>query len=347
MSKIALVTDTHFGVKNGNDIFLESQLNFFRQQFIPYLKKNEIDTIIHLGDFFDNRSNLNIKVKNEIYHLLEEDLKDFNIYILVGNHDIFYKTSVEVNSLKFLGKFDNITVVEDIEKITIDGKDILMVPWQTDEEEFQQKVANKNFHCDVCCGHFEIAGFNMNKKSVAEHGLKSDLFFNNYKLIFSGHFHTRSNQKRNGGVIQYLGSPYHLTRHDIGEQRGFCILDLDTNKYRFVNNRVSLQYEVLRYPEKLDESRIKGNIVDVEIECGEDFIEKEVQDYLDKIQDMGPVVPPIPKYINVFNVEVKKEFKSQDISELIREYVDSLELENPDAIYDRIMDLYNECKRDI
>lgn len=342
-----MLTDTHFGIKNGNDIFLDSQLAFLREQFIPYLKKNNIKTIFHLGDFFDNRNNLNIKVKNEIFTLLDEDLKDFELYIIVGNHDTFYKTSIEVNSLKFLKKFDNIHIIEDIELLKIGGRDILMVPWQTDEEQFRAKVADKNIHCDICCGHFEITGFKFNKAHVCENGLGTDLFFNNYKFIFSGHFHSRSHQKRNGNVIQYLGSPYHLTRHDIGEHRGFCVLDLDNLKYRFVNNRVSLRYEVLKYPQEFNETLIKGNIIDVEIECDTDFDEKKVQDYLDAIQELEPIIPPIPKYINVFNVEIKQEFQSQDVADLIREYVESLDIDDKEEIYKRIIDLYDDCRKDL
>ena len=53
--KVAVVTDTHFGFKNDSPLFLESYLKFFEDQFFPYLLKNNIKTVIHMGDVLDRR----------------------------------------------------------------------------------------------------------------------------------------------------------------------------------------------------------------------------------------------------------------------------------------------------
>ena len=44
--KIAVLGDTHFGCRNDNKRISAFQVEFFRDQFFPYLKKNKIDTII-------------------------------------------------------------------------------------------------------------------------------------------------------------------------------------------------------------------------------------------------------------------------------------------------------------
>lgn len=44
--KIALIADLHFGVKKSDTIFQSSQLKFFKEQFVPELKEQEIDTIV-------------------------------------------------------------------------------------------------------------------------------------------------------------------------------------------------------------------------------------------------------------------------------------------------------------
>ena len=162
MAKVALVTDTHFGVHSNNEIFLQSQLRFFRNEFVPYLKENGITDIVHLGDLFDNRNHINLKILNAVYDLFDNELSEFNIHVIVGNHDSLYKNTIEVNSTKFLGNFKNVNVVDDIELINIDGRDILLVPWLVDLEDFATRVANKNTDCDVCMGHFEIVGFKFN-----------------------------------------------------------------------------------------------------------------------------------------------------------------------------------------
>ena len=48
--KIALLNDTHFGARNDSPAFLEYFMRFYNEQFFPYLEKNNIKTLIHLGD---------------------------------------------------------------------------------------------------------------------------------------------------------------------------------------------------------------------------------------------------------------------------------------------------------
>jgi len=189
--KIAMVTDTHFGVRKGSPEFLESQLRFFKNQFFPYLEKNNIDTIIHLGDFWDNRNFLETNTLNEIDTLMVDYFNKYNSYFLVGNHDTKFKTNIDINSLKMFRHLPNIHIIDDIEKINIHVTDILMVPWQVDNQDFINRVVNKNIKTDICVGHFETIGFHFNKGQLCEHGLNSRVLFDSYKLIFSGHFHKR------------------------------------------------------------------------------------------------------------------------------------------------------------
>ena len=51
--KIALITDTHWGVRNDSSTFIEYYRKFYNETFFPYLKENDISTIIHLGDIVD------------------------------------------------------------------------------------------------------------------------------------------------------------------------------------------------------------------------------------------------------------------------------------------------------
>ena len=48
--KIALLNDTHFGVRNDSMIFDDFLHKFYEEVFFPYLDEHNIKTLIHLGD---------------------------------------------------------------------------------------------------------------------------------------------------------------------------------------------------------------------------------------------------------------------------------------------------------
>ena len=43
--KIAIINDTHFGVRNDHQGFLDYMFQFFDEQFFPYLVENNIKTV--------------------------------------------------------------------------------------------------------------------------------------------------------------------------------------------------------------------------------------------------------------------------------------------------------------
>ena len=98
------VTDTHCGLYKSSDFWHNVTYNLFAE-IHDFCIKNDIRTIIHLGDFFHDRKNLNTKtqfIAHKIARLFETVGK---MYIIVGNHDTYFKTSLEPNTLEFLKKY--------------------------------------------------------------------------------------------------------------------------------------------------------------------------------------------------------------------------------------------------
>ena len=106
--KVAILNDTHCGVRNSSDIFLNYQERFYKDIFFPYLKKHNIKNILHLGDYYEHRKFVNFKALNQNRKVFLEPLRDNDITmdIIPGNHDVFYKNTNELCSLKeLLGYF--------------------------------------------------------------------------------------------------------------------------------------------------------------------------------------------------------------------------------------------------
>lgn len=344
--KVCLCGDFHFGVRKNSEIFLTSQLRFIEEQFIPYLKENDINDIFILGDLFDNRSSTNTKVMNSVYEIFEHYFKDFKVYMIIGNHDCYFNSTVEVNSLKFLNKFSNVQLIEKITSIEIDKKKIIMVPWITDNVSFIKEF-NEISACDICLGHFNIQGFNFNKFKKSDDGIQGGIF-SNCKKVFSGHFHIRNSQIIHGSEIVYTGSPFQLTRNDIDETRGFIILDTSNLEYKHVDNNVSLKYIKLKFPEKFTQNKIKNNIIDVYINYDESYNENKVDKYIKKIEEYNPAAAP-----NIFvenNSDINGEidlqnYKFGSMLDLMREYIDIIDIGNKEEIYQNLIELYNESTK--
>ena len=89
--KVAILNDTHCGVRNSSDIFLNYADRFYTDVFFPYLKENKIKNILHLGDYYEHRKFVNFKALNTNRKHFLEPLRDAGITmdIIPGNHDVY------------------------------------------------------------------------------------------------------------------------------------------------------------------------------------------------------------------------------------------------------------------
>jgi DNA repair exonuclease SbcCD nuclease subunit len=233
--KLALITDTHYGIRNDNVVFLDANKKFLDNIFFPYLHQNNIDHIIHLGDVVDRRKHINFLTANRLRSDFFDQLHDkgINGTFIVGNHDTYYKNINSVNALTELldGKYPNIALHIDPVELIIDNCKILLLPWicADNRENSMQLIQNSNAR--ICMGHLEIEGFEMYKGSVSLHGEKKTTF-DKFELTLSGHYHHRSTD----GSIVYLGAHSEFTWSDYNDPRGFHILDTNTLDLTFVEN---------------------------------------------------------------------------------------------------------------
>lgn len=239
-NKIVIIGDVHFDVANGNQNVLENQLNFFNKQVFPYMRENNIKSIIQLGDLMDNRN----KVSVNVLHYLKKDFFDvmksegITLYTLIGNHDIYYKDSREIHSLELFDEiYDNFIVVNDINTLEIADKKLLLVPWVLPDEKYNFE---NYLDTDYIFGHFETNGVEMVKgiNCNSAHAFDMDSF----KGIktFSGHFHLRRYYESSN--IYYVGTPNQINWSDYAEVKGFHVLDISTGNVEFIENTVSTKH---------------------------------------------------------------------------------------------------------
>ena len=221
--KIALITDQHFGGKSDSNSFNDFIEKFYTNQFFPYLKENNIHTVIDLGDTFDRRKYVNFAILDKVRQYYFDVMREQHIQLhsIVGNHSTYYRNTNSVNSSNLLyGHYDNIEVYSEATTISLDGTIIDLIPWINSENYESTMYFIKHSKAQVAFGHLEVEGFAMYKNYVAESGIAKDVF-KGYELVASGHYHHKSSKDN----VYYLGAPYEITWNDYDDPRGFHIFD--------------------------------------------------------------------------------------------------------------------------
>ena len=119
--KVAIITDTHFGARKGSQVFHEFFQKFYDDIFFPTLEERGIKACIHMGDAFDNRKNIDFWALNWARKYVYDKFKNLGVkvYQLVGNHDVYYKNTNEINSIEsLLEDYDNIVAISSPDSVS-------------------------------------------------------------------------------------------------------------------------------------------------------------------------------------------------------------------------------------
>jgi DNA repair exonuclease SbcCD nuclease subunit len=355
--KLCILGDTHFGARGDSLDFHKYFQKFYEEVFFPYLLENDIKTVVQMGDLFDRRKFINF---NSLYlsrKYFFDKLKEHNIqlYALVGNHDVAFKNTLEVNSPNLLlNEYENVFLIEKFHTENFDGVDIDIVPWlcADNEEEIFQKI--KNSKSQICFGHFEIDGFEMDRGNVHQGGLDRKTL-SKYDIVLSGHFHHKSSSDN----VTYVGTPYEMTWSDFDDPKGFHIFDTDNRELQFVKNTFVMFNKIVyddaqtdfEFWKKYDYNKLKDSYVKVivlnkqnpflfehvldnlykiglsDLSIVEDFSENIMGDDSDIIDQAEDTMTILSKYID--NLEI--DIESDKLKTLMRElYIEALNTEVSD-----------------
>jgi len=242
--KIALITDTHWGVRNDSQVFLTYFEKFYRECFFKYLDDHDIKSIIHLGDIVDRRKYINYVTLRAFKENFVKPVKDreIDLHVIVGNHDIPYRSSNEINAMREIFEHGNNQYVKTYDNptnINMDGCDIALMPWIHPGNFQTCATFIDKTPAQVLFGHLELQGFEMSRGLVMNEGYSAEMF-KHFDVVASGHYHHKSTR----GNINYLGAPYEMTWHDYDDPRGFHIFDTETRTFEFIKNPYKMFYKL-------------------------------------------------------------------------------------------------------
>ena len=338
--KVAIITDTHYGARKGSRHFHDYFELFYKNVFFPSLEDHGIDTIIHMGDIFDSRKSIDLQSLEWSKRVVFEPLRKYKVYAITGNHDCYYKNTNYVNSPELLLKdYKNIQTYSKATEITIDKLKILLLPWINSENyDKTQKLIDKT-KAKVAMGHLEVNGFKATRGHMMETGMDVKTF-NKFEKVYSGHFHTRSND----GKIFYLGNPYEMFWNDVNDPRGFNIFDTETLEHTPIDNPYKLFYNVYYEDTNyklFNTTEYKNKIVKVIVRKKSNL--KDFEKFLDKLYSAG--VHEL-KIIENFDLQENEDFKIEEEEStisILNRYIDESDTDYDKNIIKGIFqDLYRQ-----
>jgi len=346
--KVALITDTHWGIRNDNIAFIDNTKRFLDDIFFPTLLRDGISDVWHLGDLVDRRKYINFLTAKRLREDFLERLwhNDIEMKIIAGNHDVFYKNTNSVNALdEIVDRKYDIEIHTRPAEIDADGTKVLFLPWINDENREESLYAINNTKAAVVMGHLELSGFHMYRGSPVSHGDSPDLF-GRFDLVCSGHYHHRSS----AGNIRYLGSHGQFTWSDYDDPRGFHIFDTETKELTFVKNPYTM-FEKIWYDDSkdfkpiIDPDMIKDKIIKV-------IVKNKTNPYLfdvliSKIEAAHPLNLQIVEDNLNLNLETDDNIvnEAESTIDIFKKYIDQINSAgvNKARLETTIVNLYNEA----
>ena len=352
VKRIWILGDMHLGVRSNSMEWLQIQKDFYEKQFIPHLKANvkEGDILVQVGDAFDNRQSINLKVLHYAIDLFERLGEILPTHVIAGNHDIWAKKSNEVTSIDSLKWIPNVNIYKDPKSFLWGGKKVLLMPWRTGPEHEAETLAEYPDTNIVFC-HSEVMGVALNSKVKNIHGTDINAY-RNFDAVYSGHIHYRQNK----GVLRLVGTPYELTRSDINNTKGFDMVDLEDMSETFIENKISPKFVKFFltkiYDMTLGEFRdsIENNFVDLYVPS---YIAttSALSKLINKVQGISRrLEPTIYEQESLADIEMsdindEDLYKDYDVTSLIKVYLDNSthDEDTKKRIGDKLNTLHSLC----
>ena len=339
--KVAIINDTHWGARKGSKLFQDYFELFYKNVFFPTLEQYGITTVIHMGDAFDSRKSIDYQSFEWAKRVVFEPLSKYNVHLITGNHDCYYKNTNNVNSPNLLlQSYPNVKTYSSPTEIKVGNLNVLLIPWICMENEEQSLKAIKNTKSKIAMGHLELQGFNVNRSVVMEHGLEANIF-KNFTKVFSGHYHTRSDN----GTVFYLGNPYEMFWNDVNDPRGFTIFDTETLEHTPVNNPYRMFYNIYYEdtPHQIfDASEYENKIVKVIVRKKSDT--KQFEKFIDKLYSSNVSELKIVENFQIQEAENFEAFDSEDTMSILNRYIEEAEVTLDKSVVQKLLqEVYQEA----
>lgn len=294
MSKVLIFSDLHIHNHKKNVNRLNDCLKVL-EWVLKEAVSNNCKDILFLGDLFHERSKIDIMNYLKTFEVfMDFNFKhpEINVWLLVGNHDMYHKESWDINSIKPFTAIPNINIIEKPQTVEIQGVKVDFLPHT--ENPFKELDALKSGRSkddlQLLLGHLAVHGATLNTlygttaDVIVEHDdvmqQIDPVVFEEWDQTFLGHYHAPQVLTANGSV-EYVGSPLELSFGEAYQDKHIIIFDMKSYKKTYIDNTFSPKHLLVMVKdiEKID---VEKNFIRVVVE---DMSSQELIDVRKKLTE--------------------------------------------------------------
>lgn len=262
--KLGIFTDFHWGVnKNSEEKVVTGEQVMSNYAFM--MKAAGVNEVIFMGDWNHSRDYLHVNTQERSRVALEEFAANFDhVHFIVGNHDCHFKDTNDVNSVEQFSRIPNVTVYKDYAEKTFGKNQFAFCPWAYEPK--------KEKHLAAAFGHFEFSGAAL-VGALSQGHYTMDVINQVAPLVFSGHFHIRKEYETKYGKVVTAGCPYEQNWGDVGNSKGFYVMDPNTLEYEFTENTFSPRHIPIRWSniKNFDTTKIHNNYIRIIVDSDYEY----------------------------------------------------------------------------
>lgn len=340
--RVAIFSDLHLGKHNNSADWHNIAIEWC-DWFIDQLNEKKIKDVIFCGDWHDNRSEISVHTL-DVSAMLIDKFKDFNLHMVVGNHDIPYKHGTEINSVSVFANRPNIKIYTQLEYLEAFDRTLCFAPWDSDLRKLDK--------CTAIFGHLEIQSFKMGLAKTCDRGWSVIDLLAKCEKVYSGHFHIRNEVNYNEGTITYVGNPFQMDFGDRYDDKGFYVLNLDSMSHEFIENNLSPVHHRIKLSDILDKGldtfklKIVGNMIKLDIDV--DYDTTKLYKVYDEIEALAPKSfthdYTYQSEVGTDDFMLSAVDTSIDVRQQIEEYVDAVDLYGKEKCKEYLIELYEKSR---
>lgn len=249
MSKVLIFSDIHVHTHKQSLTRLNHCLETLEWVFKTAVERNITD-ILFLGDLFQDRQKIQVLTYHKTYAIIKRFAEQgLRIFMLVGNHDMWYDNQTDISSVFPFDAIHNVTVIDKPRQLMIAEHPVDFLPYTKNPLESIKQYKTKPAR--ILCGHIAIDGAQLNTlhkiASEVSVELEGDMVkvssseFARWEKVFLGHYHGSQVIDH----IEYVGSPLQLNYAEAFQQKHIIVFDLENLSCEYIVNDFSPKHLII------------------------------------------------------------------------------------------------------